>query len=359
MTGDIAIVGAGPAGSAAAYLLAQAGRSVTLFEQHRFPRDKVCGECLSATGIDVLERIGLGERLKRLSPILLSRSQIHLTSGKSLGLELPRPMWGISRRAFDSFLLDAARQAGAQVIQPARCEAIERTSQPTIRVRFLESNEMATWAGNHVLIADGKGSFCLHPAPRTGDFGIKTHFRNVDGPRDTIELFGCDGFYGGLAAIEDDGWNCAFSVPESLLRKHRGDIDHLFADVLSQNKLLNERLEPAERVSEWLAAPLPRFAVQNHWIAGITPIGNAAAAIEPIGGEGMGLALQSAELAADAIQKANLRPLSPAYRRVWRLRRPACRLAAQVVSRPQLSDRLGHLLERGFLGNAVFRLLGK
>jgi len=50
------VIGAGPAGSTAAMLLARAGWSVTLVEQHRFPRDKVCGECLSALGIDVLTR---------------------------------------------------------------------------------------------------------------------------------------------------------------------------------------------------------------------------------------------------------------------------------------------------------------
>ena len=65
MSADVTIIGAGPAGSTAAILLARAGWDVTLVEQSRFPRDKVCGECLSALGFDVLERLGLVDEFVR------------------------------------------------------------------------------------------------------------------------------------------------------------------------------------------------------------------------------------------------------------------------------------------------------
>ena len=100
------------------------GWSVKLIEQHRFPRDKVCGECLSSTGFDVLERLGLAERFFALSPVELSSANIHSPAGKSLSIALPQSMWGISRMAFDEMLLAAAREAGAAILQPARCERI-------------------------------------------------------------------------------------------------------------------------------------------------------------------------------------------------------------------------------------------
>src|SRR5688500_16836774 len=169
---SVAIVGGGPAGCTAAILLARRGWTVTLIEQHRFPRDKVCGECLSAVGIDVLTRLGLasalatgfiesprgrpltpspgtpgeGRRAGLPTPVeLLTHAAIHLPACRSLRVKLPRPMWGVSRSLLDGYLLDAARAAGAIVLQPARCESVEATSDsvsplPLLRVRDLSDN---------------------------------------------------------------------------------------------------------------------------------------------------------------------------------------------------------------------------
>src|SRR5690242_4305666 len=87
----IAIVGAGPAGSTAAILLARHGLPVTLIEQHRFPRDKVCGECLSALGIEVLDRLDLLEPLLELHPTRLRRALLHSSDGHTTQAILPRP----------------------------------------------------------------------------------------------------------------------------------------------------------------------------------------------------------------------------------------------------------------------------
>jgi len=65
--------------------------------------------------------------------------------------------------------------------------------------------------------------------------GIKSHWMNVSRPADAIELFGCDGCYGGLAPIEDRKWNVAFSVSASRVREHRGDINALFTSLMREN----------------------------------------------------------------------------------------------------------------------------
>lgn len=348
MARRIVIIGGGPAGSTAALLLARGGCAVTLVEQHRFPRDKVCGECLSATGIEVLTRIGLAGEFQTHSPIRFTHTALHPANGRSVRLPLPRPMWGISRARFDPFLLDAARRAGAIILQPARCEEIQPGVSPAVRLRMLESNELRTVGSDCILLADGKSALLGKPPSRSSDFGVKAHFENVDGPRDTIELFGCDGLYGGLAAIEYGRWNAAFSVPASRLRMHRGNVAELFEKTVRQNAVLSSRLAAARRVGPWLASPLPRFRVRAHRPAGVIPIGNAAAALEPIGGEGMGLALRSAELCARAILEAEDVPdigrLAHDYRRLWRVRQPAWRAAACVVSRVNLADSLVPIL---------------
>jgi flavin-dependent dehydrogenase len=88
---------------------------------------------------------------------------------------------------------------------------------------------------------------------------------------------------------------------------------------------------------------LPRFGVRRKWPEGVIPIGNAAAAIEPVGGEGIGLALRSAEMAAEVIGDALAdkppvaqmqRTLAAEFRKLWKTRSVLWRAVGMVVSRP-------------------------
>ena len=356
------VIGAGPAGSLSALLLARAGFEVHLLEQHRFPRDKVCGECLSALGLDVLGRAGLTPALRSLGPVTLTRTLVHPGDGPTLDLPLPRPMWGLTRHALDQALVSAAVDAGVVVHQPVRCEAIEPGARPSVRWRDLGSNRSTTIATDWVVVADGKGALLPPIAPATGDLGVKTHFEGVDGPRDAIELFAGPNCYGGLAAVNGDRWNAAFSLPAAVVRQGRGDVASVFEAVVAFNPMLGVRLKHARRVTRWLAAPLPRFSVKGRWPDRVVPVGNAAGALEPIGGEGMGLALRSAELAvASIVSTAMDKPaLRDAYQQLWRTRRGVCRVAARAVSTPSMADALAPLVfHNPWLGRAAMRWAGK
>jgi menaquinone-9 beta-reductase len=328
--------------------------------------------------------------------VLLRRTEIHASAGRSLSVPLPAPMWGLSRATFDAMLLNAASDAGVRVRQPARCEAIDapqqaagaaqrspgshhagetrsRSSNPGLRcaapaacrariglrVRNLTTNIVESIATSHVLLADGKGTWATDvPAP-TGDFGIKAHFAHVNGPRDAIELFAVRGSYGGLAPIEAGRWNAAFSVPGARLKAHRGNVAALFAEIVSENPTLARRLAHAKQLSDWLSSPLPRFPVRTRWGPNVMPVGNAAAALEPIGGEGIGLAMRSAELAAEALASGRRGTLTREYQRLWRPRRFGCRAAALTVSIPAIGNRLiSRPIPQPMIGLAL-RMMGK
>ena len=327
------ILGGGPAGAVAGKRLLDRGLAVTLVEAKRFPRDKVCGECLSALGLATLDEVGLGDVLQSLQPASLRRSRIVTRRGRRLDLDLPAEMAGVTRSAMDAALLNAVQNAGATVIQPA----VGRLTTGGIEVRDLKTNEVQTLCPDVVVLADGKSSFDDGPPPATGDFGVKVHLRNVDLPTDTIALFGLRGHYVGVAPVSDgDGlvWNLAMSVPAERLKRFGRDFDGLLSRCRSDNAALDVALGDATVAGNWLTCPLPRFAVRRDWPRNVIPIGNAAAALEPIGGEGMGLAMHSAMLGADAIASDVVEVLPARFDRLWRRRRAACRATAVLVSGP-------------------------
>jgi len=343
--------------------LARGGVDVTLVEQAKFPREKVCGECVSALGIEVLERAGVAGRVRDEGAVRLGTVGVIPAEGPALVRRLPREMWGVSRRVLDGVLLEAAREAGVRVRQPARCEGV---GEGRVTCRDLVTNGVEELSADWVVVADGKGAG-VGGGPPTGDLGVKAHFTGVRGPRDSIDLFGVEGHYVGLAPIEGERWNVAMNVPAARVRQFAGDLEALWGSLLGENAELAERFSGATRVGPWLASPLPRFGVARRWPAGVIPVGNAAAALEPIGGEGTGLAMRSAELAAGAIVSAvrnersvDVEGLRREYRQLWDVRRAACRGVAVALSRPGWAAGVVELARANEgLGRAVMGWMGK
>src|SRR3954471_15535401 len=115
---DALIIGAGPAGSSAARLLAQAGWQVALVEKAEFPRRKVCGEFISATTMPVLKDCGVAVPFIAAAGPLVTRVGVY--AGKAM-LAAPREQaWGraLGREHLDLMLRDAALAAGAQLFSP-------------------------------------------------------------------------------------------------------------------------------------------------------------------------------------------------------------------------------------------------
>ena len=194
------------------------------------------------------------------------------------------------------------------------------------------------------------------------------------GPRNAIELFGVTGHYVGVGPIEDDSeragelrWNVAFSLPIKRLGRHGNFLDALWLEMLWENSALARRFVGARRIGPWLSSPLPRFAVAGSWPEGITPLGNAAGALEPIGGEGMGLAMKSAQLAARKLcesivhhESLDARGLAREFRKLWSIRSAACRTIGWMLGSPSLASPIIELVRNNNrLMGGVLALMGK
>jgi flavin-dependent dehydrogenase len=108
------VVGAGPAGSLAARQLAIAGIDTLLVEKARFPREKVCGCCLSARALAVLESVGLGDLAARHSAAALET--LRLSCGPAHAAVAIQGGASLSRAALDCALVEAATHAGARFL---------------------------------------------------------------------------------------------------------------------------------------------------------------------------------------------------------------------------------------------------
>ena len=154
---DVAVVGAGPAGSAAAITLAQAGASVALVDKATFPRDKCCGDGLTTGALRLLEQLGV-------SPLSLPSWQsvdaawVRSPSGRVVELPLPsgRGVYAavVRRNELDALLVDRARDAGAEVHEGSTLTGV-RTTADAIE---LDVDEVGTISARMAIGADGMWS---------------------------------------------------------------------------------------------------------------------------------------------------------------------------------------------------------
>ena len=392
------IIGAGPAGSSAAILLARAGWSVALLEAKRFPRRKVCGECIAASNLPLLDALGVGEPLRRHAGPELRR--VALWCGEaSVTAALPSsadgyPQWGyaLGREHLDLLLLERAQATGASVLQPCRATAVRRQAHDGgYEVDATAGGSVSLTLRAPVLIR-ANGSWQPPPADgapwdrerRARDLlGFKASFRGANLDDGLLPVLAFGGGYGGMVVASDGLATLACCIRrDKLAARRRGAAganagEAIEALLRGECRGVREALAHASRVGPWLAAGPIRPGVRlGNGLSGAFLIGNAGGEVHPIIGEGISMALQSAwllceELAAspdvlrsDVQGELCRRQIEQRYASRWRshfsrrMRLAAC--FAHTAMRPGVAAPLLPLLRRApvLLGLAA-RLSGK
>ena len=316
---DLGIVGGGPAGSMAAWEAARRGLSVMLWEKDRFPRDKVCGEFLSAECLPLLHE-AIPRALGRSA--VIRGVELIPRRGRTCTFDLPQPARGLSRWVMDHALLEGARAEGASVREGEEVRSV-RKLKATAAFKDVSGEalmgsaladggwEILTKSGDtarisSLLVAGGRwwnieGLPSLQDKGRKAWLGVKAHMSGLT-PRPVVELYFFPGGYCGLAPIEDGLTNVCCLVDSSVARCQGG---HGLGDLaawlkrLAGHPPLEERLRGAVQASRTLAtAPVhlgKRDAVEND----IALAGDAAGFLDPFAGSGISLALHSGRLAAE------------------------------------------------------------
>jgi flavin-dependent dehydrogenase len=356
---DAVVVGAGPAGSAAAAVLAERGRSVLLLEKDVFPRHKVCGEFLSADALPSLDRIGARPEIEDATSQRMTRGVLHLASGKVFSFALPAPAIGISRFRLDDLLARRARDAGADVRFNARVLSAAPGSGDVFRVRFVHRQAerevearaaIGAWGRWDALDRSLERGFL---ARRSRFFGWNRDFRAGGGFLEgEVRLYLFAGGYCGLSRVEEGAVNLAGVVSETVRSVSGGGWPAVVERARRSNPALDAdlaRLEPGPL--GFLGTGPVFFTRKPPSENGLLMAGDAAGVIDPFSGEGQAAALASGILAADTAERLLAGELSragaaQAYDTEWR-RRFARRFAwSSVFRRLVLNERIGSIAGR-------------
>ncbi len=311
---EVVVVGGGPAGSAVAARLAGAGHDVLLVDSARFPRDKVCGEGVSPEAWRLLDAVGATARVEALGPRPLLGMRLVSPDGTAFEgrYRRSRPGFAVRRLHLDAALLSVARAAGAEVREGARVTALLRAADGAVRgVETERAGETSRVEARLVVGADGRRGVVgrslglLGEHPRFRRFSVRGYWDGVAGLGDTGEMHVGGGGYCGLAPLSDTTANVAFVLPERVMAGAAGDLEGFYRESLRRRwpriaeRLARARLgEPPKAIGP-LALRCRRVAAP-----GALLVGDAAGFHDPFTGEGVTLALRTAELAAAAADEA-------------------------------------------------------
>ncbi|MDT0309132.1 geranylgeranyl reductase family protein [Streptomyces sp. DSM 44917] len=328
-TADVIVVGAGPAGSATAFHLAQAGLEVALLEKTAFPREKVCGDGLTpravkqlvAMGIDVSEEAGW----------LRNKGLRVIGGGRRLELEWPDlaafPDYGLVRKRddFDERLARAAEKAGARLYE--RCNVSgplrdERTGRITgVEARLGDEKKQVSFSAPVVIAADGNSSrlslaMGLHrDEKRPMGVAVRTYFTSPRHDDDYLESWfelwdrrgGRERLlpgYGWIFGMGDGTSNVGLGVlnssPDFKELDWREVLRTWCASLPAEWQFTPEHMTGPIR-----GAALPMaFNRKPHYERGLLLVGDAGGLVNPFNGEGIAYAMESGRIAAEVVSQA-------------------------------------------------------
>ena len=284
---EVAVIGAGAAGCAAALALGGAGLSVTLVEKGAARRDRFCGEFISGEALAALSELGARESVEALGPAPIARVRLASRAGRRFELPLGARGWGLSRRALDGALIDEALAQGVQLIEHAGVEEFSGDTRRGYLLRLGGGASGTEIRCRAVIGAHGKASQVdrllgrpfVHKPSRY--IGVKCRFEGAD-RGDRVELYLFPGGYCGVAAIEGGRANVCLLARREVLAACGGRPMGVIEAAARENKAFGAWFPDARPIEGTLmsVARIP-FREKRRVVRGVFMAGDSAGVLPP------------------------------------------------------------------------------
>lgn len=315
-TFDVAIAGAGPAGSSAAIHLASVGARVLLVEEKKFPRAKLCGEFISPECLTHFKQLGVMEQMNSAGGDSLAETVFYSRKGHSV--KVPSEWFktgatalGLSRSEMDYQLLQRARSAGVVVQEETHVSRLLLQDGKVRGIAVRNGTSANEYNASITIDATGRTrALARHLDPASSIrrkqqkplVAFKVHLQNARLKSNACEMYFYERGYGGLNSVEGGLSNLCFIVASKDVRKLGSDPERVMREIVMRNPRAAYTLAEARAHSPWLSVSLEGFGRRTLVPAtGLMTVGDAAAFIDPFTGSGMLMALESGQVAADAI----------------------------------------------------------
>jgi geranylgeranyl reductase family protein len=317
---DVAVIGAGPAGSSTAITLARLGYAVILLDRARFPRHKLCGDFLNPINWPALEDLGVADAVRECQHVKIGRFAASSANGRITTGPLPLQALlcsglGIQRYFLDDVLINGAKHAGVAVEEGCNVTAISR-ERAGWAIKCRASGGGETRYARLLVGADGRNSkvarqlkLATVQAKKPGSVGFQMRLKLASGVRDSVEVHEFAGGYAGIVRLDHETINLAFTIERSCLRA-AASFENLRKHYLDGNSALRDLLSRAAPCDKLRSIWPVYFPARKRYGDDFLLVGDAAQVTEPVTGEGVYFALKSGQLAAQAIAEGLQNPQS-------------------------------------------------
>ncbi len=367
---EVIIVGAGPAGSILATLLARRSIAALLLDKATFPRKKICGEYLSPGTVRLLDQLGLLNVVQTAGTKRLRGMEITSPDGTTFKAMYPVPAvndgvrpyaLSIQRPILDNLLLEQARRRGVTCVEGFRVTDLIWEDERVCGVKGIGIHGPEVHRGRIVVGADGRGSVVARrlglyrPHPTLQRMALVAYYEGSSGLRDHGSISVGEGSYCILNPIGEALINACIVLDQANVMPWKGRLEELFDLRLAEFHKAAAMLRAMRRLGTVSCLGPLAFRAGRTSLAGALLIGDAAGFYDPFTGEGVFHALRSAELAAREIVSAladggftttRLRHFHYEQRRAIDAKERLARTIQAIIGRPIAANALARLLRR-------------